>query len=140
MEERVLKQVVEEEEGGKSKMGEEREDPQKLKRLAADSYDYDNDSRWPDYWNNVLIPPHMASRDDVVSHFKRKFYQRYVVRFFSFIFKPHLLISPLIPQCIIKFRFFRRLPNWVILLSCNGILEAPAKKKKKIIFLIVTLD
>ncbi|RZB70920.1 hypothetical protein D0Y65_035738 [Glycine soja] len=59
-------------------MGEEREDPQKLKRLAADSYDYDNDSRWPDYWNNVLIPPHMASRDDVVSHFKRKFYQRYV--------------------------------------------------------------
>ena len=84
MEERVLKQVVEEEEGGKSKMGEEREDPQKLKRLAADSYDYDNDSRWPDYWNNVLIPPHMASRDDVVSHFKRKFYQRYVVRFFLF--------------------------------------------------------
>ncbi|KHN28349.1 hypothetical protein glysoja_029610 [Glycine soja] len=48
------------------------EDPQKLKRLAADSYDYDNDSRWPGYWNNVLIPPHMASRDDVVSHFKRK--------------------------------------------------------------------
>ncbi|KAK7381125.1 hypothetical protein VNO78_33650 [Psophocarpus tetragonolobus] len=59
-------------------MGEEREDPQKLKRIAADSYDYDHDSRWPDYWNNVLIPPHMASRSDVVSHFKRKFYQRYV--------------------------------------------------------------
>ena len=63
-------------------MGEEREDPQRLKRIAADSYDYDNDSRWPDYWSNVLIPPHMASRNDVVSHFKRKFYQRYVVRFF----------------------------------------------------------
>ncbi|KAJ1412798.1 hypothetical protein SESBI_20235, partial [Sesbania bispinosa] len=59
-------------------MGEEREDPQKLKRIAADSYDYDNDSRWPDYWANVLIPPHMASCSDVVSHFKRKFYQRYV--------------------------------------------------------------
>lgn len=59
-------------------MGEEREDPQKLKRIAADSYDYDNDSRWPDYWNNVLIPPHMTSRSDVVSHFKRKFYKRYV--------------------------------------------------------------
>ncbi|KAG2384382.1 uncharacterized protein HKW66_Vig0148540 [Vigna angularis] len=59
-------------------MGEEREDTQRLKRIAADSYDYDNDSRWPDYWSNVLIPPHMASRNDVVSHFKRKFYQRYV--------------------------------------------------------------
>lgn len=60
-------------------MGEEREDPQKLKRIAADSYDYDNDSRWPDYWANVLIPPNMASRSDVVSHFKRKFYQRHIV-------------------------------------------------------------
>ncbi|KAG4911885.1 hypothetical protein JHK82_052474 [Glycine max] len=63
------------------------EDPQKLKRLAADSYDYDNDSRWPGYWNNVLIPPHMASRDDVVSHFKRKFYQRYV--------DPDLVVEPM---------------------------------------------
>lgn len=60
-------------------MGEEREDPQKLKKLAADSYDYDADSRWPDYWANVLIPPNMASRSDVVSHYKRKFYQRHVV-------------------------------------------------------------
>nr|AFK40228.1 unknown [Medicago truncatula] len=59
-------------------MGSEKEDPQKLKRLAADSYDYDSDSRWPDYWNNVLIPPHMSSRQDVVSHFKRKFYQHYL--------------------------------------------------------------
>ncbi|XP_014524224.1 uncharacterized protein LOC106780452 [Vigna radiata var. radiata] len=59
-------------------MGEEREDTQRQKRIAADSYDYDNDSRWPDYWSNVLIPPHMASRNDVVSHFKRKFFQRYV--------------------------------------------------------------
>lgn len=78
------------------KMGEEREDPQRLKRIAADSYDYDKDSRWPDYWSNVLIPPHMASRNDVVSHFKRKFYQRYVVRFFFFSFYsslPPYLIS-----------------------------------------------
>ncbi|KAL4581893.1 hypothetical protein LXL04_006427 [Taraxacum kok-saghyz] len=58
-------------------MGEE-QDPQKLKKIAAAAYDYDNDSRWADYWSNVLIPPHMASRSDVVNHFKRKFYQRYI--------------------------------------------------------------
>ncbi|KAK4416294.1 hypothetical protein Salat_2454900 [Sesamum alatum] len=54
------------------------EDPQKLKRMAAAAYDYDNDPRWADYWSNVLIPPHMASRIDVVNHFKHKFYQRYI--------------------------------------------------------------
>ncbi|XP_073007026.1 uncharacterized protein [Typha latifolia] len=53
-------------------------DPQKIKRIAAAAYDYENDSRWSDYWSNVLIPPHMASRSDVVDHFKRKFYQRYI--------------------------------------------------------------
>ncbi|KAL3526680.1 hypothetical protein ACH5RR_011336 [Cinchona calisaya] len=58
-------------------MGEE-EDPQKLRRIAASAYDYDNDPRWADYWSNVLIPPHMASLPDVVDHFKRKFYQRYI--------------------------------------------------------------
>ncbi|KAK8674172.1 hypothetical protein V6N13_112468 [Hibiscus sabdariffa] len=59
-------------------MGEEREDPQKLKRIAAAAYDYELDPRWEDYWSNVLIPPHLASRSDVVDHFKRKFYQRYI--------------------------------------------------------------
>ncbi|GLT34007.1 hypothetical protein SLA2020_085540 [Shorea laevis] len=59
-------------------MGEEREDPQKLKRIAAAAYDYENDPRWADYWSNVLIPAHMASSSDVVDHFKRKFYQRYI--------------------------------------------------------------
>ncbi|KAL4378737.1 hypothetical protein GQ457_02G006310 [Hibiscus cannabinus] len=59
-------------------MGEEREDPQKLKRIAAAAYDYELDPRWADYWSNVLIPPHLASRSDVVDHFKRKFYQRYI--------------------------------------------------------------
>ncbi|KAE8679758.1 proline-rich receptor-like protein kinase PERK8-like isoform X1 [Hibiscus syriacus] len=59
-------------------MGEERADPQKLKRIAAAAYDYENDPRWADYWSNILIPPHMASRYDVVDHFKRKFYQRYI--------------------------------------------------------------
>ena len=63
-------------------MGEEREreDPQKLKRIAAAAYDNDNDPRWSDYWSNVLVPPHLASRLDVQDHFKRKFYQRYIVR------------------------------------------------------------
>ncbi|GMI69004.1 hypothetical protein like AT3G02420 [Hibiscus trionum] len=59
-------------------MGEEREDPQKLKRIAAAAYDYELDPRWADYWSNILIPPHLASRSDVVDHFKRKFYQRYI--------------------------------------------------------------
>ncbi|KAL9424851.1 hypothetical protein AB3S75_031885 [Citrus x aurantiifolia] len=57
-------------------MGEEREDSQKIKRIAAAAYDYDNDPRWADYWSNILIPPHMAARSDVVDHYKRKFYQR----------------------------------------------------------------
>nr|XP_043617639.1 transmembrane protein 33 homolog [Erigeron canadensis] len=62
-------------------MGEEQEDGgQKLKKIAAEAYDYENDPRWSDYWSNVLIPPHMASRSDVITHFKRKFYQRYIDR------------------------------------------------------------
>lgn len=60
------------------------DDSQKLKRIAAAAYDYENDPRWADYWSNILIPPHMGSRSDVVDHFKHKFYQRYIVRFLSF--------------------------------------------------------
>ncbi|PIN12793.1 hypothetical protein CDL12_14587 [Handroanthus impetiginosus] len=67
--------------------GGEGEDPQKLKRIAAAAYDYDNDPRWADYWSNVLIPPHLASRNDVVDHFKRKFYQRYI--------DPDLIVEPM---------------------------------------------
>ncbi|KAI3462824.1 hypothetical protein Pfo_019487 [Paulownia fortunei] len=69
--------------------GGEGEDPQELKRIAAAAaaYDYDNDPRWADYWSNVLIPPHMASRNDVVNHFKRKFYQRYI--------DPDLIVEPM---------------------------------------------
>ncbi|KAH6832173.1 dihydroflavonol 4-reductase/flavanone protein [Perilla frutescens var. hirtella] len=63
------------------------EDPQKLKRIAAAAYDYDNDPRWADYWSNVLIPPHMAARNDVVRHFKQKFYQRYI--------DPELIVEPI---------------------------------------------
>ncbi|XP_051119171.1 uncharacterized protein LOC127243269 isoform X2 [Andrographis paniculata] len=68
--------------------GGEAEDPQRLKGIAAAAaYDYDNDPRWADYWSNVLIPPHMASRRDVVNHFKQKFYQRYV--------DPDLIVEPI---------------------------------------------
>ncbi|WOL18412.1 hypothetical protein Cni_G27207 [Canna indica] len=59
-------------------MGEEEADPQRLKRIAAAAYDYERDPRWADYWANILIPAHMAARSDVVDHFKRKFYQRYI--------------------------------------------------------------
>eukprot|EP00262_Sarcandra_glabra_P021104 TRINITY_DN871_c0_g1_i1.p1 TRINITY_DN871_c0_g1~~TRINITY_DN871_c0_g1_i1.p1 ORF type:complete len:338 (+),score=20.83 TRINITY_DN871_c0_g1_i1:158-1171(+) len=54
------------------------EDPQRIKKIAASSYDYESDSRWADYWSNILIPPNKASRSDVVDYFKRKFYQRFV--------------------------------------------------------------
>ncbi|KAJ6396241.1 hypothetical protein OIU77_021301 [Salix suchowensis] len=57
-------------------MGQETEDSQKLRRIAAAAYDYDNDPRWADYLSNILIPPHLSSRSDVLDHFKRKFYQR----------------------------------------------------------------
>ncbi|CAH8385755.1 unnamed protein product [Eruca vesicaria subsp. sativa] len=53
------------------------EDPQRLKKIAAAAYDYENDARWKDYWSNILIPPHMASRPEVIEHYKRKFYQRF---------------------------------------------------------------
>lgn len=73
-------------------MGEEKEDPQKLKKIAAASYDYENDSRWEGYWANILIPPSKASNTDVVDHFKRKFYQKYIVRTLSL--SPILLHLP----------------------------------------------
>uniref|UniRef100_A0ACD5VY78 Uncharacterized protein n=1 Tax=Avena sativa TaxID=4498 RepID=A0ACD5VY78_AVESA len=62
-------------------------DPQRLKRIAAGAYDYENDARWAGYWSNVLVPPHLASRADVVDHFKRKFYQRYI--------DPDLVVEPM---------------------------------------------
>uniref|UniRef100_A0A0D9YBF9 Uncharacterized protein n=2 Tax=Oryza glumipatula TaxID=40148 RepID=A0A0D9YBF9_9ORYZ len=62
-------------------------DPQRLKRIGAAAYDYENDSRWAGYWSNVLVPPHLASRPDVVDHFKRKFYQRYI--------DPDLIVEPM---------------------------------------------
>ncbi|KAL2895925.1 RNA pyrophosphohydrolase [Bienertia sinuspersici] len=70
-------------------MGEEDQtgDAQKIKRIAAAAYDYENDPKWADYWSNILIPPHMASRSDVVDHFKRKFYQRYI--------DPGLIVEPM---------------------------------------------
>ncbi|KAF3786456.1 hypothetical protein EJ110_NYTH25353 [Nymphaea thermarum] len=63
------------------------EDPQRLKKIAAGAYDYENDPRWADYWTNILIPPHMASRPEVITHFKHKFYQRYI--------DPDLVVEPM---------------------------------------------
>ena len=60
-------------------MGEREEDPQKIKRIAAEAYDYENDPRWKNYWENIYIPPDRAARSDVVLHYKRKFYQKYIV-------------------------------------------------------------
>nr|GMD58700.1 transmembrane protein 33 homolog [Ipomoea batatas] len=66
------------------------EDPQKLKKIAAAAYDYENDPKWADYWSNILIPPHMSSRSDVVDHYKRKFYQRHI--------DPDLVVEPMAPS------------------------------------------
>ncbi|MED6185295.1 hypothetical protein PIB30_055656 [Stylosanthes scabra] len=63
------------------------DEAQRAKKEAASSYDYDGDSRWADYWANVLIPPNMASRPDVINHFKHKFYQRYI--------DPDLVVEPM---------------------------------------------
>ncbi|KAL6551660.1 hypothetical protein OROGR_007814 [Orobanche gracilis] len=71
--------------------GGEGENLQKAKRTAAAAHDYDNDPRWANYWSNVLIPPHMASRDDVVNHFKHKFYQLYI--------DPELVVEPIGINC-----------------------------------------
>ena len=57
----------------------EQEQEQKRAAAAAAAYDYEGDARWADYWSNVLVPPNLASRPDVVDHFKSKFYQRYIV-------------------------------------------------------------
>ncbi|KAI7750572.1 hypothetical protein M8C21_022481 [Ambrosia artemisiifolia] len=54
------------------------EDPQKIKKRSAAAYDYDKDPRWSNYWSNVLMPPHMSSRSDVITHYKHKFYHRYI--------------------------------------------------------------
>ncbi|KAK8916134.1 hypothetical protein KSP39_PZI022200 [Platanthera zijinensis] len=56
---------------------------QRAKMAAAAAYDYEGDPRWSEYWSNVLIPSHMIARLDVVDHYKRKFYQRFVDPDFS---------------------------------------------------------
>ncbi|XP_020583276.1 uncharacterized protein LOC110026612 [Phalaenopsis equestris] len=67
-------------------MGDEN-DPQRIKKIAAAAYQYEIDPRWAEYWSNVLIPPHMASRSDIVDHYKRKFYQRYI--------DPNFVVQPM---------------------------------------------
>lgn len=50
---------------------------------AVEAYDYESDPRWMDYWSNLNIPAHMASRSDIDRVYKFMFYQRYVVRTIS---------------------------------------------------------
>lgn len=59
-------------------MGEQEEQQQLLKRTAALAYDYERDTRWADYWSNVLLPSHLSSKPDVERHFKFKFYKRHI--------------------------------------------------------------
>jgi len=54
------------------------EKSQEERRAAAEAYEYDKDSRWADYWSNVLLPPQMSTRPDVQKHFQLKYYQRYI--------------------------------------------------------------
>ncbi|KAK9091095.1 hypothetical protein Sjap_024272 [Stephania japonica] len=68
-------------------MGESQEEQQRAKRAAAAAYEYESDPKWAEYWSNILIPPHLASRSDVVDHFKRKFFQRYI--------DPQLVVEPM---------------------------------------------
>ncbi|KAL9226568.1 hypothetical protein vseg_002365 [Gypsophila vaccaria] len=73
--------------GEEQKKQEKEEEEQKIKRKAAASYDYEGDVRWSDYWSNILIPPHMSARSDVLLHFKLKFYQRFL--------DPGLIVEPM---------------------------------------------
>ncbi|XP_010487836.1 PREDICTED: uncharacterized protein LOC109124816 isoform X1 [Camelina sativa] len=76
-------------------MAEGGEDPLRLKKIAAAAFDYESDGRWADYWSNILIPPHMASRPEVVDHFKRKFYQRYIIHTLFPLQDPDLVVEPM---------------------------------------------
>ena len=119
-------------------MGEEKEDPQKLKRIAATAYEYDKDPRWADYWSNILIPPNMASSSDVQDHFKRKFYQRFIVPslslsliwVFFFCWKFEILtINPIwvfyvlhclwIIMSMYVFFLSKEMLSWVVLMTCK---------------------
>ncbi|KAL3678381.1 hypothetical protein R1sor_021337 [Riccia sorocarpa] len=42
------------------------------------AYNYEGDSRWQDYWNNILMPDNMAANPDVRRRYQLKFYQRYI--------------------------------------------------------------
>lgn len=116
-------------------MGEEKEDPQKLKRIAATAYEYDKDPRWADYWSNILIPPNMASSSDVQDHFKRKFYQRFIVPSLShlgFLFLLEIWDSDhqshlgfLCSSLFVDYYFYvcvflsKEMLSWVVLMMCK---------------------
>ncbi|XP_051200983.1 uncharacterized protein [Lolium perenne] len=66
--------------GGAAASAPDAPETQEQKRTAAEAYDYEGDARWADYWSNVLVPPHLAAKPEVVAHFRGKFYHRFVDR------------------------------------------------------------
>eukprot|EP00246_Nothoceros_aenigmaticus_P015161 TRINITY_DN6166_c0_g1_i1.p1 TRINITY_DN6166_c0_g1~~TRINITY_DN6166_c0_g1_i1.p1 ORF type:complete len:186 (+),score=23.28 TRINITY_DN6166_c0_g1_i1:95-652(+) len=60
---------------------------QQEKRTTALNYNFDEDNRWHQYYENILIPAHLSSSPDVLRHYKLKFYQRFV--------DPQLEVEPL---------------------------------------------
>lgn len=51
---------------------------QQEKRAAALNYNFEEDNRWHQYYDNILIPAHLSSSPDVLRHYKLKFYQRFI--------------------------------------------------------------
>ncbi|KAG6545678.1 hypothetical protein Mapa_012863 [Marchantia paleacea] len=53
-------------------------DLQEQKKAQALAYDYEGDSKWTEYWANVLMPEDMAAKPEVRRHYQLKYYQRHV--------------------------------------------------------------
>ncbi|KAI4992126.1 hypothetical protein ZWY2020_041989 [Hordeum vulgare] len=53
---------------------------EEAKRVVAAAYDYEADPRWADYWSDVLVSPHLATRPGFLAHFRCKFYQSFTDR------------------------------------------------------------
>lgn len=54
-------------------------DLQEQKKAQALAYDYEGDSKWIEYWANVLMPEDMAAKPEVRRHYQLKYYQRHIV-------------------------------------------------------------
>ncbi|OAE32341.1 hypothetical protein AXG93_3017s1110 [Marchantia polymorpha subsp. ruderalis] len=53
-------------------------DLQEQKKAQALAYDYEGDSKWIEYWANVLMPEDMAAKPEVRRHYQLKYYQRHI--------------------------------------------------------------